>query len=149
MTDDEMLLKQFEAGTWPFEKWHHREHIKVAYLYLCRHRFEVAAQKMQSGILTYNAAHQVPEAPDRGYHETMTQAWLRLVYVTLCEFGPGDSADAFVDQHTQLLSKRALLFFYSRDRIMSAEAKRQFIAPDLAQLPQSAKRLEPAAVKCR
>jgi hypothetical protein len=69
----------------------------------------------------------------------MTQAWMRLVDCTLKEFGPGENADVFVDKHTQLLSKRALLFFYSRDRIMSAEAKRQFVEPDLTSLPHSKK----------
>ena len=139
MTDDETLLMQFEATTWPFVEWRHRQHIKVAYLYLRQHPFDVAARKMRAGLLAYNSANQVPDGLDRGYHETMTQAWMRLVYLTLCEFGPSESADAFVDKHTQLLSKRALLFFYSRDRIMSVEAKREFITPDLAPLPQSAK----------
>jgi hypothetical protein len=143
MTEDETLLTQFEATTWPLKEWHHRQHIKIAYLYLRQHPFEVAAQKMRAGLLAYNAANQVPDGLDRGYHETMTQVWMRLVYLTICEFGPSESADAFVDKHTQLLSKRAALFFYSRDRIMSAEAKRQFIEPDLAPLPQSAKNGNP------
>lgn len=141
MAADEALLTQFEAATWPLAEWHHRQHIKLAYLYLRRHPLEAAVQRMRAGLLAYNATNHVPDGLDRGYHETMTQAWVRLVYVTLCEFGPGESADAFVDRHTQLLSKRALLFFYSRDRIMSAAAKREFIAPDLAPLPQSVRSL--------
>jgi hypothetical protein len=35
-----------------------------------------------------------------------------------------------------LNEKRVLRLFYSRDRIMSAEAKATFIAPDLAPLPR-------------
>jgi hypothetical protein len=31
----------------------------------------------------------------------------------------------------------ALLFFHSRDLIMSPRAKREFVAPDLAPLPRS------------
>jgi hypothetical protein len=81
----------------------------------------------------------VPESLTSGYHETMTQAWMRLVDLTLREFGPGECADAFVDKQTQLLSKRAVLFFYSRDYIMSAEAKSQFVQPDLTPFPQSRK----------
>lgn len=69
----------------------------------------------------------------------MTQAWLHLVHLTLCEFGPEETADLFLDTQTQLLSKRALLFFYSRDRIMSAEAKSEFLPPDLAPFPRSVK----------
>ena len=40
MTDDE-FIRQFEGCTFPFEQWHHRAHVKLAYLYLMRHGFEV------------------------------------------------------------------------------------------------------------
>jgi hypothetical protein len=66
----------------------------------------------------------------------MTCAWLQLVHTTLRQFGPAASADAFFEAQTQLSNKRALLLFYSRDRIMSPEAKSSFIPPDLAPLPQ-------------
>jgi hypothetical protein len=135
--DDQSFVEAFEAQGFPLEKWHHREHIKIAYLYLLRFPFDEAVSRLRSGILALNARHQVPDAVDRGYHETMTQAWMRLVNCTLSEFGPAETADAFVDQHTQLLSKRALLFFYSRDRIRSPEAKQKFVEPDLAPLPRS------------
>ena len=137
MTADDQFLSAFETCTCPLDQWHHRQHIKAAYLYLRRYPFEAAIDRMRSSIKAFNAAHHVPESPDRGYHETLTQAWMRLVHCTLCEFGPSESADSFVDQHTQLLSKRALLLFYSRDRLMSAEAKLQFIKPDLTPLPKT------------
>jgi hypothetical protein len=111
MSDDEKFLEQFEATTWPLEEWHHRQPIKIAYLYLCCHPFETAVAKICKGIKKFNAAHKVSEGIDRGYHETMTQAWMHLVNCTFQEFGPSESANAFVDKHTQLLSKRALLFF--------------------------------------
>jgi len=141
--DDETFLAQFESAALPLADWHHRQHLKVAYLYLRRHPFERALERMRSGIRAYNAAHHVPEGPTRGYHETMTRAWLHLVHLTLCEFGPSGSADEFVDQHPQLQSMRALLFFYSRDLIMSLRAKHDFLAPDLAPLPRSAREHSP------
>jgi len=137
--NDEEFLRQFEAAVIPMEQWHHREHIRVAYLYLSRYPQDAAIEKICSGIKALNSAQKVPEAIDRGYHDTITLAWIRLVQCALAEFGPAESADVFMDKHTQLLSKRALLFFYSRDRIMSAEAKARFIEPDLAPLPQSGK----------
>jgi hypothetical protein len=139
MPDDETFLAQFETGTWPLENMHHREHVKLAYLYLCRYPLEAATAKICASIKAFNAAHKVPDALDRGYHETMTLAWMRLIHCTLEEFGPAENADAFVDKHTQLLAKRALLFFYSRDHIMSAGAKQKFVEPDLSPLPKSKK----------
>jgi hypothetical protein len=140
--NDATFLAQLEAGTWPLDAWHHREHIKAAYLYLLQSDFDIkkAADAMRACIQAYNAAQQVPEAIDSGYHETITQAWMQLVAMTLGEYGPCENADAFVDRHRQLLSKHALLLFYTRDRIMSPAAKRGFVEPDLTPLPRSTSR---------
>ncbi|MEZ0273955.1 MAG: hypothetical protein ACAH88_03555 [Roseimicrobium sp.] len=101
-----------------------------------RFSFEETLKRMQTGIRAYNAAQGISDTPTGGYHETMTQAWLHLVHTTLCQFGPADSADAFFDAQSQLSAKRTLLLFYSRDRIMSSEAKALFVPPDLAPLPK-------------
>jgi len=135
MTDDEHL-QRFEDQSLPLEQWTHRAHLKVAYLYLLRFSFDETLSRLQTGIRAYNAAQGIVDSPMGGYHETMTCAWLQLVHTTLCQFGPAETADAFFDAQPQLTQKRALLLFYSRDRIMSAEAKAMFIAPDLAPLPQ-------------
>ena len=134
--NDDEHLRRFEDQSLPLDLWHHRAHLKVAYLYLNRFSFEEALQKLRTGIRAYNAAHQVADSPTSGYHETMTHAWLQLVHTTLCQFGPAASADAFFDTQTQLTQKHTLLLFYSRDRIMSSEAKSSFLTPDLAPLPQ-------------
>ena len=91
-----------------------------------------------NAIKRFNTAHQVPEAIDRGYHETITQAWLQLVHFALAQSGPAPSADEFVDAHPELWQFKVLRFFYSRDRLMSAQAKATFLAPDLTPLPSSA-----------
>jgi len=136
MTEDEVFLTAFEAGTWPFDKWHHREHIRVAYLYLSRHPYETALDRMRSGIKALNAAHKVPETPTRGYHETMTQGWLRLTHHFLSQSGKCESSEAFVAKHPGLLQKDALLSHYTRDRLLSLEARNGFVEPDLRPLPQ-------------
>jgi hypothetical protein len=134
MTDEE-LLQQFEDCTLPFDQWVHRTHLKVAYLCLTRYPFERAVEKMRSGIRAYNAAHQVPDEPTRGYHETMTMAWLRIIHAMLRVNGPADSADEFVSGQPQLWEKKNLRFFYSPELMMSPQAKREFVEPDLAPLP--------------
>ena len=149
MTEDEIFLTAFEAGTWPFEKWHHREHIRTAYLYLCQHPFDMALGKMRTAIKALNRAHNVPERPDRGYHETLTQGWMLLTHQALCESGKCENSEAFLGRHPALLSKDALLSYYTKERIMSQQARHGFIEPDLKPLPRSAgaisKCLGPAA----
>jgi hypothetical protein len=71
---------------------------------------------------------------ERGYHETKTQAWVRLVHLTLSDCGAAENADAFCDQQPQLMQKTHLELFYSRERLATWEAKREFVEPDLAGL---------------
>lgn len=132
---DEEFLASFESAELPFSDWTHRAHLKVAYGYLTRHPFEEALDRMRKGVQAYNAAHGVETTPTTGYHETLTVAWLRLVRSALDQFGPAASADEFFDQQTQLAEKRAILLFYSRDLIMSEEARHGFVEADLAPLP--------------
>ena len=132
---DAEFLRAFENCTLPADEWNHRAHVRVAYLYALQHRFDVALEAMRVSLKTYNKSQSVPEAIDRGYHETITRAFM-IVISAACQQGPRcASSDDFCEQHTELLDKRALLQYYSRDRIMSWEAKRDFISPDLAALP--------------
>jgi len=136
---DVVFLKAFEDCTLPSEQWKHGAHLKVAYLYLRACTFEEALAKARRNIQRYNAATNTPENLERGYHETMTVAWMRLVYCALGESGPAASADEFLERETQLLNSKALRFFYSRDRLISWQAKAEFVEPDLAPLPRSAR----------
>jgi hypothetical protein len=139
MTDDEFLTA-FE--TCALEEFHHRDHIKVAYLYLRRYPLEEAIAKVRTGLQALAAAWGAPvDDLGQGYHETMTQAWVRLVHLTLCDHGAAASADAFCERQPQLMQKTHLHLFYSRERLITWEAKREFVEPDLAPLLSSPEEL--------
>jgi len=146
MTDDEKFLADFEACRWPLEQFHHREHIKLAYLYLHRFPLTEAIDRIRAAIMAYNAAHSPPGEPATGYHETTTQAWMNLVYFTLCEYGPAESADAFFENNPYLSQKKALRFFYSAELCASPQAKAKFVEPDLTPFPKSRKSFRPGKV---
>jgi hypothetical protein len=129
--NDEEFLSAFEACT--LEEFHHRDHLKITYLYLRRHPLDVAIMKLRTGLQALAVAWSAPVDEEKGYHETMTQAWVRLVHVALTGCGGAASADAFCDQQPHLLQKTRLQLFYSRERLMTWEAKRQYVEPDLAQ----------------
>ena len=130
MNDDEFLAA-FEART--LEEFHHRDHVKITFLYLRRHPLDEAIAKVRSGLQALAVAWGAPvDDLEKGYHETMTQAWVRLVHLTLSGGELAESADAFCDRHPQLMQKTRLQLFYSRERLMTWEAKREFIEPDLA-----------------
>ena len=133
--DAEELLAGFEDTSWPLERWTHRAHLTVAWTYLVAHGLEGATEKMRAGIQRYNAAHDLPEARDRGYHETLTLAWLHVLDGVMQAHGQGDSSEAFLEAQPYLLQRFLLRLYYSRPRIMSWEAKRAFVTPDLASFP--------------
>ncbi|MCA9154783.1 MAG: hypothetical protein KDA38_08350 [Planctomycetales bacterium] len=137
MHDDCTFLTEFEACRWPLSEWHHRDHIKLAYLYLCRYPFEEALSRIRDRIKAHNAAHHVPDSPAQGYHETMTQAWLRLVQFVMDEYGRTTNAEEFYERHPELSQKLTLRLFYSRELIMSPQAKMEFLEPDLTAFPTS------------
>jgi hypothetical protein len=137
--DDETFLQRFEQCQIAPDDWGHREHIKVAYLYLRHLPLDAAAGRMREGLKALQAAFQVPDALDRGYHETMTHVWMRLVEFTLRQFGPSASADEFYDSHPELWQAKVLRFFYSAERLLSSQAKAAFIEPDILQLPVARK----------
>jgi hypothetical protein len=71
-----------------------------------------------------------------GYHETITAAYVTL----LSQFnGPCQADEALADRVTQLLAgplaaKEILFAFYSRERLMSMEARAACVEPDLGPL---------------
>jgi len=136
---DAELIQQFEACTWPFDRWTHRAHVRVAYLYLRLHPFDEALGKMRAGVKAYNAANNVPEAPVSGYNETTTHAFVHLVAAVMRAYDathPVTDSKSFCEMHPQLMSKHLLRFFYSPQRRMDSRAKQEFVEPDLAPLPR-------------
>ena len=133
---DAEFLKSFEDTSLPLDRWNHRAHLRVSYLYLGAHGFDGALKKMRTGVQRFNKAKGIEDKLHMGYHETVTGGWLRLLDGLMRAHGPLENHEAFYARHSYLASKMALLLYYSRDRIMSLEAKRGFLEPDLAPFPR-------------
>jgi hypothetical protein len=134
--DDAAFLAAFESQAIPFADWSHRAHIRMAFNYLSRHPLEDALARIRRGIQALNRAHGTLEAPTRGYHETLTIAWARVVAGAIAAHGPFRDSNDFCDRSPHLLQRTLMSVFYSRERLFSPEAKRSFVEPDLAPLPR-------------
>ncbi|HUB25945.1 MAG TPA: hypothetical protein VL992_10995 [Tepidisphaeraceae bacterium] len=137
--DDAQLLEQFENLTLPFSQWTHRAHVKVAYLYLRKHPFPEAMDRIRTGIKAYNKANNRPDGPREGYNETTTHALAHLICAVMRAYDkthPVATADSFCDMHPQLMSQYALRFFYTVQRRSDPRAKYEFVEPDLTPLPK-------------
>ena len=134
--DDRTLWEAFTAARLPSDRWTHREHLRVAWMYLDRHSLDEAHILMRVGIIRLNAFHELVETPARGYHETLTRVWLALVAKLRTTATANETtSEAFVDAHSASLGREAVLSHYSRERLMSVRARAIFVEPDLAPLP--------------
>ena len=131
LTDDETFLAAVEATTWPGERFGHREHVWLAWLYLGRHGLEQGSARLRESIQRYATALGAPGK----YHETLTWAW--SVYVDHALRGPPRCATfpAFLEAHPHLLDGRLLARHYRRETLETPEARRERLAPDLEPLP--------------
>lgn len=135
---DDPFLQAFETCSIPLESWSHRCHVRMAYLYLSRHGYDDGLRRIRDGINALNDSHgdKIPkDQVDRGYHETLTVAWARIIAAVIRHWGAGADFEAFAAEHPHLLSKRLTRVFYSRARMMTWDAKRAFVEPDLLPLP--------------
>ena len=126
MTDDE-LMRYFEAQQEPPGGFHHREHVRVAWVYLRRNPMPVALERFRSGLRRFAEAHGKPER----YHETITTAYVLLIADRMQESaGPWET---FAASHPDLLTwSPSILDRYYRPETLKAErARREFVTPDV------------------
>jgi hypothetical protein len=126
MTDVEFITA-FETCELPKEDFHHRDHLRLAWIYLRQYGHPQAARKIAESIRRY-AAHL---NASQKYHETITIAWLELVDFAQQSLPAAASFDDLPQAFPELLQKNALAEYYSSGVLESETAKRIFVPPDL------------------
>ena len=125
------------ACTLPKAEWTHGAHFASA-LWLMRYRPEIVPARDMPGLIrAYNESVGGVNDDMSGYHETITQASLRAARGVF-EAYPADMpvwriANALMK--TQFANPNWLLEYWTRDRLMSVEARRAWLEPDLKPLP--------------
>ena len=125
------------ARTLSREEWTHEAHL-AATTYLLLRRSDVDLEAELPGIIRrFNESVGGVNSDTEGYHETITRVFLRGVRLFFEEADPGEPLHELVNE--LLLSPMGRrdwpLRFYSRERLMSRDARRAFIPPDLGGLP--------------
>jgi hypothetical protein len=133
--DDREFLGAFEEVSIPSDRWTHRDHVRMAFLYLSEHAFEDALDRIRAGVRALNRANGVPENATSGYHETVTVAWARLIASCIAYHGGAESFDGFAAANPHLCARTLLRAYYTRGRVLTSEARSRFVAPDIAPLP--------------
>ena len=133
MSDDAEFLNAFEDGAITADEWNHRSHVRLAYAYLKRDGYENALVRIRPNLVRQLERIGVSSALDLGYHETLTVAWMRLVHNAISAHGAQSDFETFCAEHPYLLTRKLIRALYTRDRLVSWAAKREFVEPDLLQ----------------
>ena len=129
--DDATFVARFEDGSLPEPDFDHRGHVRLAYLYLGRHGFAGALDRISAGIRAFAAAHGTPGK----YHETITVAFLAIVNERRARHDPALAWDDFIERYPELLDSRLLSHYYERETLDSDRARRTFVLPGYSEVP--------------
>jgi hypothetical protein len=111
----------------------HRAHVQAGFTYLQRLGFTGALAAMAQSLRRFAAHH----GKDGLYHETVTVAFLALIHERMAEdLIARNSHDpksldwkGFAARHPDLFGRDLLAFYYSRDELATALARRCFVLP--------------------
>jgi len=127
---DDAFMQAFEACQLDPARFHHADHIRLAWLCVRRHGAAKAESLLLDGIRKFAQRAGAP----RKFHHTITIAWTRLVAAACCESNSCDSFHEWIKVHPKLLNKHLINEHYSAGKLESSEARRGWLDPDLKPL---------------
>jgi hypothetical protein len=142
------LAAAFLAGTLPRERWTHAAHLSVGAWHV-HHLGEAAAlDTLRVGIRRLNEIHGTRNSANSGYHETITVAYVRLIARFLSTFRGQETLEGRVAAllRSPLAERSLLLRYWSKERLMSAGARAEWLPPDLSPLEPGQDQLPTGAV---
>jgi len=130
LSDDEFLLAFFSSEL-ANSDFHHRDHLRLAWLMVRRHGAEKAEAEVVVGIQKFASAH----GHAGRYYDTMARFWVRLVAHVIAGSPWIQDFDAFLAAHPMLLDAGLPFRHWRREAMFSPEARSAWRDPDLAPLP--------------
>jgi hypothetical protein len=125
---DEVLIERFENCTLSGADFHHRDHVRMVWLYLQSNSVLETLTRFSAGLKRLAAANGKPNL----YHETITWAYVFLIHQRMPLDGIAESWAEFVAANPDLFEwKDNLLKSYYQDETLRSDvARRMFILPD-------------------
>ena len=126
------------ARTLARPEWTHEAHL-ASCLWIIVERPEIAPERELPEIIrSYNQSVGGVNDETQGYHETITQCFVRAVRLYLARSDSGSSLSERVNGLLQAPEGQRdwPLRFYSPERLFSVEARLSYIGPDIVPLPE-------------
>ena len=125
---DEEFIERFENCTLPGESFHHRDHVRVVWLYLRSYSALETLARFSAGLKRFATANGKPNL----YHETITWAYVFLIHERMARSGREQGWAEFVEANADLFDWKdnVLKSYYQDDTLRSEMARRVFVFPD-------------------
>lgn len=124
---DADFVRTFEDCTLPNSAFHHRDHVRLAWLYLRRHPPVEALTRFAGSLKRFATANGHPGL----YHETITWAFLLLIHERMAR-GEATAWEEFAAGNPDLLVWKPSILdrYYTPETLGSELARRVFVMPD-------------------
>ena len=120
------LICNFERGK--LEQFHHSDHVRMAFEYLCRYPALEALARFSDALRRFAAAQGKPNL----YHETITWAYVLIIRQRMAQSANPRDWNEFARNNPDLFvwKKGILSRYYSEELLNSDLARKVFIFPD-------------------
>jgi hypothetical protein len=131
----EDLISAFINKTLPKEKWTHEAHLTAALWHLVKHDYLEAVCLIKSRIISYNLSTGGENTSMRGYHETITIFWMKLISLYLEKNKDKSLLEITNSFLSSPLAVRSIIdHFYTKELWTSYESRAIYIPSDKAEL---------------
>ena len=128
------VIRKFEDCAYAPAEFTHARHLTVGCWYLCTMPANEALNRMRTHLQNFSAHHG-----KHGYHETITRFWIKLLDEALRQQHEEAPVLSRINAVVALYPKEVLFDYYTRDRVMSDRAKREWVEPDLREMGEASK----------
>ena len=124
---NEELIRSFEADAIPENSFHHSDHVRLAFAYLCEYPVLEALEKFASALKRFATARGKTQL----YNETITCAYFFLIRERMA-LSQAVEWEEFSQRNADLLTwKNGILSRYYREATLKSDlARRVFVLPD-------------------
>jgi hypothetical protein len=126
--DDRDFVAAFEDCTLPPALFTHRDHVRLAWLYLRDEPLLRALTRFAEGLRRYATSL----GASAKYHETITWAFLFVIHERM-QHGDARTFEEFAAANPDLFAWQSLMGrYYRSETLQSDRANRSFVMPDAA-----------------
>ena len=130
------IVHGFQDHTLPKEEWTHQAHLINGLFCVLNEGLEQGIKQIRDGIKSYNLSVGTQNTDTGGYHESITVFFMHALDAFRKQFQENvplvDLANHL--DGSLLMNERLLFRFYSKERLFSVKARREWVKPDIQPL---------------